>query len=93
MHYIVLVAVGMMGACFVYDPTMKLLLYSALPDNQKNWHSFLLCFVEEMRFIFIYKGLAIPAWQLQVIAFDLINKNLELLLESLEKDRTYDTFL
>ena len=86
MPYVVFSGVLLILACFIHDPTMQLLLYSALPDRQKNWMSFLFCFAEEMRFLLMAVGSAVPAWQVQVIAFNLINKNLQLLLESLSTE-------
>lgn len=83
MHHMVIPAVFMIGACFVYEPSMQLLLYSALPDEQKNWLSMIMCFLEEMRFLLIFEGLVVPTWQLQIIAFDRINSDLKLLTESL----------
>ena len=79
-------AVALILACFIYDPTMQLLLYSGLPTEHQNWLSFAVCFVEEMRFIFTFQGIAIPVFQVQVISFDLINQTLQLLLDSLEDD-------
>ena len=82
----VLLAIAMIGACFIYEPTMQLLLYSALPDRQKNWFWMVLCLVEEMRFLLIFEGLVVPTWQLQVIAFDLIRNKLTLLAQSLSAE-------
>ena len=72
-----LITITAIGACFIYDPEMKLLLYSALPENCKNWLSFLVCWVEEMRMLCMGVGIASPLLQLQVIAFDLLNVSLE----------------
>lgn len=80
-----LVAV-MMGACYVYDPGMKLLLYSSLPENFQNWFFFGIFLVEEMRFLMMIVGILVPAFQLQVIGIDAINHNLhEALLASSEQ--------
>ena len=65
------------GACFIYDREMEFLLYSALPENCKNWLLFCVCWAEEMRMLFIAVGIAVPTMQLQVIAFDLLNVSLE----------------
>ena len=66
----------LIGACFIYDREMKFLLYSALPENGKNWLSFCICWLEEMRMLFVAVGIAVPTMQLQVIAFDLLNVSL-----------------
>ena len=74
----------MIGACIVYEPTMKMLLYAAVPAPYQNSLTFWICFAEEMRFLVICIGIAIPTFQRQVIAFDLINTNLEDILVSTE---------
>ena len=71
------VTITPIGACFIYGPEMKLLLYSALPENCKDWLSFLVCWVEKMRMLCMGVGIASPLLQLQVIAFDLLNVSLE----------------
>ena len=89
MPYMVLVSQAAVGACYIYDPTSKLLLYSALPERYQSWLIFLMCFVEEMRFITIFIGVAVQVLQLQVISFDLININLEAILDSTTKGYPY----
>ena len=76
------------GACFLYDPDMKALLYSTLPEMYKNWFSFGVCWLEELRTLLMYVGIAGPLIQIQVIAFDLLNDS----LEAIGKDvRGYET--
>ena len=65
------------GACFLYDPEMRALLYSALPEKYKNWLTFCVCWLEELRMIWMGVGIAIPLFQIQVIVFDLLNDSLE----------------
>ena len=69
-------------ACFILDPTMNLLLYSALPTSYQNWLSFSICLVEETRLLGFCMGIVTPVWQLQVVAFDLICHTLQTLIES-----------
>ena len=70
------------SACYIYDPSLKLLLYSGLPASYKNPVTFWICMVEEVRFFVIAAGLAIT-WQMQVIAFDLVNSKLAEIIEKL----------
>ena len=77
-HMILLAAV-LIGACCVYDPTMRLLLYSALPESYQSWLLFGICFVEELRFMLMMISIAIPVWQMQVMSFDLVNTALEVI--------------
>ena len=72
------------GACIVYDPTMTMLLYRALTGQYQNWFTFWVCFVEEIRFMLIFIGIAIPVWQCQVIAFDLMNNKLQNTVRAME---------
>ena len=85
-HYPIILLITLILVCYLYDPTMQMLLYSALPTQQKNWLSFSIFFVEEARFLFMMQGVAVPVFQVQVISFDLINKTFQLLLESLENN-------
>ena len=64
---------------------MKLLLYAALPECYQNWLSFGICFVEEMRFLLFVVGIAVPACQLQLIAFQDVNKALEAHADSMRE--------
>ena len=74
-------------ACFIYDPSMSLLLYSGLPATYQNSLTFWTCMVEEARYLTVFSGIAITALQLQVIAFDLVTKNVEETIEKLIKNR------
>ena len=80
--YMVLLTLPVCWASFIYDPTMRVLLYSALPECYKNRLSFWICFVEEMNFLLMFAGLAIPIWQMQVISFDLVKRNLDILTDT-----------
>ena len=77
MPYMVQIAAITVVACVVYDPSMKLLLYSAIPEQCQNWLSFLICLTEELRLLCMYAVLVVPTWQIQVMSFDLLNRELE----------------
>ena len=81
--YLVLLAAVMVGACYLYDPTMRLLLYSALPGSYQNWWIFTILWVEEVRLLILASGTVVPVWQLQIIAFDLIHHSLQSLTNSM----------
>ena len=83
MPYMTPVVGTMIVVCMVYDPTMKMLLYSGLPVQYQNWFVAGICFVEELRFLLILLGVAVPIWQFQVIAFDLVHRKLNGILEVL----------
>ena len=72
------------AACFILDPTMNLLLYSALPVNYQNWFTFGICFLEEIRFLGTIIATAAPVWQFQIMAFDMISSNLEHVVKSMQ---------
>ena len=71
------------AVCFFYDPTMNFLLYSGLPDQYKNWATFWVCMMEEIRLVMMVVGTVTPVYQLQVIAFDLANDTLKEVEKSL----------
>ena len=73
----IITAASAVAVCFLYDPAMNLLLYSGLPDCYKNWATFCVCMVEEIRLIMMVVGTVTSIWQLQVIAFDLANHTLK----------------
>ena len=77
MPYMVQVTAVTGVACIVYDPTMRLLLYSAVPEQYQSCLSFLICLTEELRLLCMYAVLVVPTWQIQVISFDLLNRELE----------------
>ena len=66
-----------MAASFLYDPGSSVLMYSALPETLKNWLSFCICWLEELHMLFMFVGIAGPVFQVQVIAFDLLEDSLE----------------
>ena len=72
-------SVGMLVviAAYIYDPTMKLLLYAALPDGYKTSPLFWLCLAGELHFLLTFIALAVPAWQLQVISVEILNTSLQ----------------
>ena len=80
-------AIMLVGICAVYDPTMKMLLYNALPNSYQNWLTFWLCYMEEMRFLAMIVAVNAPAWQCQIIAFDLVNHDLEAITEAIMRMR------
>ena len=80
--YMVLGAIMAICACYIHDPTMRLLLYSALPESYQTRLCFGICFMEEMRFVLVMVGVAVPVLQLQVISLDLINTYLQMVLSS-----------
>ena len=75
--YMIIPLIPIVSASFVYDPTMRLLLYAVLPKNRKFCPWFWACFVGEIHFLVMFAAVATPAWQLQVMSFELINKNLQ----------------
>ena len=75
--YMLPFTIMLLVVCAVHEPTMKMLLYSTLPKSYQNRLTFWLCYVEEMRFMAMLGGVAVPVWQCQVIAFDLISDKLE----------------
>ena len=82
--YMIALAAVVIAACILYDPTMKMLLYSSVPHSYKNWFSFGICFVEETRLLLMCVGINVPVFQLQLIAFELINSRLEEILHSVQ---------
>ena len=71
------IAIMLVGICAVNDPTMKMLLYDALPKSYQNGVTFWLCYMEEIRLLAMIVAVNVPAWQCQVIAFDLVNHDVE----------------
>ena len=82
MPYMVLLAVPVISLAFVYDPTLRILLYALLPESLKTWPWFGVGFIEEVHFLTRMVCIAVPVWQLQVISFDLVNKSLETVIAS-----------
>ena len=75
-----ILAVFIIVACMVYDPTMKMLLYTALPEKYKNRLSFGICILAELRFLIIITGLAVPTLQRQIVAFQDLDQALQALV-------------
>ena len=69
--------------CYVYDPSMKLLLYAAVPAAYQNWLSFCVCYVAEIQHLMMLIGTGLSTWQLQVMSFDLVTHKLESIVEEL----------
>ena len=74
------------GICYVYEPSMRLLLYAAVPVDYQNWLSFGLCFIVEIQYLAILVVTEASTWQLQVISFDLITHKLGGILEHMKAD-------
>ena len=64
---------------------MRLLLYAALPYHLQNWATFGLCLLEEIRFMLIFIATVTPVLQVQVISFDLVTNQLQLLMQSIKR--------
>ena len=65
------------AAALLYDPTMKLLLYAAVPEDWRTGPCFWACFMAELHFLAMLDAIVISTWQLQVISFELLNTKLE----------------
>ena len=61
---------------------MRMLLYSAVPESHKNWISFGILRMKELWLFLFASGIIVPVWQLQVIAFDLVNNSLTAVVDS-----------
>ena len=75
--FMTIAAVPIIGASFIADPSMKLLLYALLPKNWKTWPLFWACFSIELHYLVMFPAIGTTPWQLQVISFELVNMNLE----------------
>ena len=75
--YMIILTDSAIAACFFYDPTMKFLLYSGLPGGYQNVITFWVCMMEEICTILMCTGTLVPLWQVQVIAFELVNNVLK----------------
>ena len=87
-YTILLVVVGI-GACFIYDSSMRILLYSALPERYQGWLTFMALFVEEIRMLLMCASVGVPVLQLQVLSFAKVNAYLEGILNSAILNRYY----
>ena len=61
---------------YLYDPTIKLLVYASLPRGYQNWLTLGICLLLELQSMLFCLGTLGTTWQLQVISFDLINERL-----------------
>ena len=75
--YMILCSLAFVGACYIYDPTLSMLLYSALPERYQNWLIFIICFAAEMHFVVIIAGMGVKVLELQINTFDEITTQLE----------------
>ena len=73
----IILAVVVVTVSFVYDPTMTAFLFSMLPERYKTWPWFVVCLFDEVRSMIIMAAVAVPAFQTQVIAFELVNTSLQ----------------
>ena len=85
MPHVVALAVPVIMASYVYDPSMSFLLYNALPSHLQNWSTFGLCAAEEFRFILDILVIAAPVHQLHVISYDLVSDRLRRLIQKIDK--------
>ena len=83
--YLVLPLVPIICASFVYDPTMKFLLFAMVPESWNTWPSFCIWLIVEAYLLFMLPVIALPAWQVQVIAFELVNHNLKAIFAATTK--------
>ena len=83
--YLVFPLVPLICASLVYDPTMKLLLYVMLPESYRTWPWFCGCLIAEAYFVLMLPILAVPVWQVQVMAFELVNSKLEIIFAATSK--------
>ena len=73
-----LILVGILAviAAMVYDPTMKMLLYTALPDGMRTPIWFILCFAEELRNLMFEGAILVPVLQIHVLTFEVVDEAL-----------------
>ena len=80
--HVIIASFALILLTFVYDPSITFLLYSALPRRYQFWLTFCACLMEEFRFVLFIIGIIVPIWQLQVMAFEDINRKLKELINS-----------
>ena len=85
LSYMNVFCAALIVATYVYDPSMRLLLYSALPSRLQNWATFGLCLLEEIRFVLICVATGGPMFLLHTISFELICTQLRLTMRKIEK--------
>ena len=70
---------------FISNPSMKYLLYAALPREHQTWITFGILLFEESRFIIVIASVGTPILILQVLSFELVRNKLELLIHSMKR--------
>ena len=85
LFYTVSLAAGAMLLALMCYPSMKLLLYAALPKEHQTWITFGILILEELRYLIVACAIGIPVWILQVISFDLVGNKLTLLMDSMQR--------
>ena len=83
--YTGIIALVAIIAAFVYDPSMRLLVYVALPSHLQNWATFGFCLLEEIRFAVICIATVVPILQIQVISFDIVTEKLRQMVQNMER--------
>ena len=81
-------AVLLIVLSFVDDPTMSLLLHSMLPESWETCPWFLACLMEEACLMTVLTAIAVPMWQVQVVAFDLANISLDKMVSNMQNRLT-----
>ena len=74
--HMVLAAVVSATAVMAYDPTLKILLYSALPHEWRTFTVFSFCLAEEVRNLVLMGMIAVPVLQIHVMTSDLLVQTL-----------------
>ena len=86
----VILAVVLVTVSLIYDPTMTLFFYTLLPDSYKTRPWFQACLLEENIAMAVGSSTAILAWQVHVIAFDLVNTTLKsIVCDALQRQVSY----
>ena len=83
--YMVTMVIPLIVIACVYDPSMRLLVYSALPNCLQHWTTFGLFIIEEARLMLTIITIGIPIFQLWVISFDLVSHKLRLIVRRIQK--------
>ena len=78
-----------MVSLYVYDPTIKLLVYASLPQTYQNWFTLGICLLQELQVGLVCLGILGTTWQLQVTSFDLISGQLHVMLRCLMRRWVY----
>ena len=75
--HMVLAAAISAAAVIAYDPTLKILLISALPQDWRTSTVFYLCLAEEVRNLVLMGIISVPVLQLHVMTSDLLVEALD----------------